>query len=62
MMLFTFSCCRVMFFYQLLALTYAYEKIIRKKKRENTKELFKTVRMMRTREETRGVVVEHREE
>jgi hypothetical protein len=30
-------------------------------KRENTKELFKTVRMMRTREETR-VVVEHREE
>jgi hypothetical protein len=31
-------------------------------KRENTKELFKTVRMMRTREETRGVVVEHREE
>jgi len=33
----------------------------KKKKRENTKELFKTVRMMRTREETR-VVVEHREE
>jgi len=49
---------------QLLALTYKSSEKKKKKeeKRENTKELFKTVRMMRTREETRGVVVEHREE